>query len=418
VSLFASTGASAATDDGVSPVDVKPGDERLIVDPSSRDSGISREVFEGIAAIRDYGPKVHPEVYTGISTNDPESVDILVIYLTSADPAVQEEFAVASGVPREKLKFGLSSRTEIGFAELNAQFPNDRAELAANGIDIQGWGVGAGHVEEVYVKTSDEGIAQLKQRYGDDITYIRDWDPAMFQDAGRVDDNPEWYGGNFLDVDGGGGCTNSFPLRWIGHTNQYILTAGHCGQNSQWVRNRAKSPINIGTGTVIGQIAAQTYNPNGYDAALIVADGSRGIWTGSSAAPNGVITVQAVSDTWDGAPACLSGAYDGESCAWRMRGTPTCFPWTSPTNNWCNLQRMENIASNGVQTAGQGDSGGPVYASINGVVYGFGMLKGVGYSTICSNWNTQFQGSRSCGKWAYIHRLSGIMNQWNLELDP
>ncbi len=375
-SLWSPQAAVSADEKNTSgPVDVKTGDASLAVPAASRDVGISREVLNGINAIRDYGPRVHPEVYTGVSTNDPASIDILVIYLTTTDSNVQSEFAKASGVPDSKLRFAVGSRTETGFAERNIQFARDRETLLSSGIDLRGWGVGAGHLPEVYVRATDEGIATLTERYGKDIGFIRDWDESMFQNMGsRIDDNSQWYGGDFLDIAG------------------------------------------AGVGATIGYIGSQSYNPNGYDAALIVADGSRGIWTVSSAAPSGVITVQAVLDPWDGAPACTSGAYEGEWCNWRFSGSPTCFPWpSSPTGQWCNLQKMINPS---MQAVGPGDSGGPVYASIGGTVYGFAIIKGANSSVVCSNWSVQFQNTRKCENTGYVNRLSGIMSQWNLELDP
>lgn len=173
--------------------------------------------------------------------------------------------------------------------------------------------------------------------------------------------------------------------------------------------------MNIGTGQLIGSMTNRTYNPNGYDAALIAANGLRSIWTGSSTAPSGVITVGAVLDPWDGAPACSSGAYEGEYCGWKFAGQPSCYPWDSGgTGYWCNLQKMTNSKT---QAAGEGASGGPVYASINGVVYGWGIIKGTNKTYVCSNWNSYFSGSRMCSGTAYVHRLSAVLNQWSLQLD-
>ncbi len=62
-------------------------------------------------------------------------------------------------------------------------------------------------------------------------------------------------------------------------------------------------------------------------------------------------------------------------------------------------------------------AGGPVYASINGVVYGWGIIKGTNKTYVCSNWNSYFSGSRMCSGTAYVHRLSAVLNQWSLQLD-
>ena len=243
--------AIAEEDDPVTTTEgVKTGDEKLAVDPKVQNSGISPEVFAGIAAIREFGPSAHPDVYAGIATNDPESNDLLVIYLTTDDPGIQEEFRKASEVPPEKLRFEKSLRTESEFQALNERIGSDYNSLREAGIAISGWGVGSGFVEEVYIDQSvetslsrNEAASAISERYGEGIRLV--YDAPVGGDAGRTNDSSPWYGGNFI-ANGGTGCTNSFAVRWIGHTNRYLLTAGHCGSLTQSFYNKIAPPVNIG----------------------------------------------------------------------------------------------------------------------------------------------------------------------------
>ncbi|MFT3942366.1 MAG: hypothetical protein QM705_00880 [Ancrocorticia sp.] len=148
-------------------------------DPAVNNSGISPEVLDGVQAMREFGPSAHPDVYTGIATNDSESIDLLVIYLTTDDPAIQDEFRAASGVPSDKLRFEKSLRTESELQTLTELISADQGSLREAGIAVSGWGVGSGFVPEIYVDEAadsplsrDEAAALIADRYGEGIQLV------------------------------------------------------------------------------------------------------------------------------------------------------------------------------------------------------------------------------------------------------
>ena len=78
-----------------------------------RDMGlISGEFVAGLEAVREFGPRVHPEVYTGVGGGVPGDPDVLRILLTDRDPALEAEFLAVSGLPAEKVAFFTSLRSE------------------------------------------------------------------------------------------------------------------------------------------------------------------------------------------------------------------------------------------------------------------------------------------------------------------
>ncbi len=104
-----------------------------VLDPAEHGTGnpevdmglISAEFVAGLQAIREYGPRVHPDVYTGIGGGIPGDPDVLRIYITDRSPEMEQAFLAASGLPAEKVAFYTSLRSEKDALALQQRIMDD-----------------------------------------------------------------------------------------------------------------------------------------------------------------------------------------------------------------------------------------------------------------------------------------------------
>ncbi|MFB2584660.1 hypothetical protein [Herbiconiux liukaitaii] len=145
-------------------------------DPERDMSLISAEFVAGLEAVREFGPRVHPDVYTGVGGGIPGDPDVLRILITDRDPAIEAEFLAASGLPAEKVAFFTSVRSERDALALQNRIM----------ADFQSGAISSAEVPEVATFGPDEDglvvigmtghdpaqIDLLWQRYG---PYVRFW---------------------------------------------------------------------------------------------------------------------------------------------------------------------------------------------------------------------------------------------------
>ncbi|GAB3129159.1 chymotrypsin family serine protease [Glaciibacter psychrotolerans] len=371
--------------------------------------------------IRDIGPQVFPDKYGGMATGKNDDQDVLAIYLTRIDEGDLSKVSDLLAVPPDKIDLRLGHLTSVQAEATFAKIGSDIANGALTGT------VSVGITQDISIllKVSDqnsERVSSLQRQYGVGVEVEYG---AAIEDQGanaRWSDNPEWYGGDFITDRSSRGCTSSFPVKWNTNGNKYILTAGHCFGLTASVYNYATSPISHGINSFIGGVTNRSFANNAPDAELISADGSRSMWTGATNG-TGLIEINAFSNPWAGMPLCISGAYDGEYCGFTASevNTNAYISYGSVTHLVLNLTTIMNGND---QSIGPGDSGGPAYATINGVTYGLGIItsvrnNGTNSTVTCSNWSTQFasSGGRGCNNWGRITNIGPIMSMWNLSLD-
>jgi hypothetical protein len=165
----------------------------------------------------------------------------------------------------------------------------------------------------------------------------------------RVDDAPAFWGGaRTTNGRTGGGCSTGFAIASRATGQRSILTAGHCALNGDIIYTGTRR---YAFGTATDRFAAQDTLRIPANTAGRVYDG--GVGVGEFSKP-----VAGAVDTFPGLWLCTSGSYSGARCNIVTRGV----------NEWINtdvgpmgpLSRAEEV--NRQSAAGQGDSGGPVFA--------------------------------------------------------
>lgn len=390
-------------------------------------TALSAEVVDGILKLRDEGPKAFPEIYGDIASGVPGDVDVLVVYLTELNSDVEKQVIDLAGVSAEKVAFKKAAMTRLQAEALDEQFNADAQELIAEGFPLQSWGIGDGvtyHVEvEASASRGEAAVSSLQvglsEKYGPDIVVdSAPGDPRLL--SSRANDNVQWYGGDFLNANRGtatqrtfASCTSGFPLTWPATGNKYILTAGHCYVTGEQVYNGIGNVAGGWSTNLVGGVTNRSWNIGYPDAELIAADGSRAMWTGSSAAPTGTVTINTLVNPWRGMPLCVDGAYEGEFC-----GMTVGDPDHTVQAGGNSIAHQATLTSSNTQAVGDGDSGGPVYATIQGTTYGVGIISSTpdGFYP-CTNWSVQI-GGRVCGPTVYIQNIGPVLSMWNLVLDP
>jgi hypothetical protein len=344
---------------------------------------------------------------------------VLIVYLTRPGGHEEQQVREFTGLPVEKIWIREAAMTSGEAKSLEARFSADAAGLITSGIAVQGWGVGEGVVLEVEVlSTGDvsEDHAQeveLLAQYGPHVRVVHAAEEPRLL-AGRAHDASQWRGGSFLNSvrDGSNvACTSGVALTWPRTGNKYLLTAGHCYRLGERVYNGIGNVAGGWNSNVVGTVTNRSFNIGYPDAALIQADARPEVWTGSSAAPSGTRAIDTLTDPWRNMPLCIDGAYEGEYC-----GMTVINPDRAVTTGGVTFAHQAELTSSNLQAAGDGDSGGPAYATIYGVTYGVGIISSAMTVEPCRSWSAQI-GGRQCGSTVFTQNILPVLGQWNVVLD-
>ncbi|MCS5713997.1 hypothetical protein NVV95_05465 [Herbiconiux sp. CPCC 205716] len=180
-----STGAPSAPQT-TSPSDAEPpfvvpyvGD----YDPADYGSGdveddmamIGPELVAGMQAIRGYAPGRYPEVYTGLASGTRGDPNVLRIYLTELDPAIENDLVGVSGMKRDQVLF---EQSYVSARDAQAAADAVTADVDAgdlDGIDLVGWGSGVDGLLELSLEGHEQTqIDALLDRYGPAVRILTD----------------------------------------------------------------------------------------------------------------------------------------------------------------------------------------------------------------------------------------------------
>jgi hypothetical protein len=248
--------------------------------------------------------------------------------------------------------------------------------------------------------------------YGADLTY-------------RDNDSSPWNGGDFIyhksDSEGtASNCSAGIPVHDTSSGAEYVLTAAHCfwsyGGDGTQVRNGYvdESFNSEGSTTIIGTVAhsSDPNNNDTYDSALISASSSVVDFDcGWDCA--GRNTQEGPKANHTGDPACTSGAFEGQHCSITIKnpGEDICVP-----GGECTADTTEGVGS-GDAIAGEGDSGGPVYAydPNNDDLQPLGMIdQGKPGDEISCPSGSPNASERTCYTTIYWIDIAGIDSHWGV----
>lgn len=218
----------------------------------------------------------------------------------------------------------------------------------------------------------------------------------------RRDDEAPWHaGGAMASKDGTDYCSTGFSVvTEAGH--QRIVSAAHCNEG-------IGSLIRDGSGERLGTV---TNRATSLDAQLIDPLGSPGTaafggpWDATHANPRYTFPVGGVQRPAVGQTICSSGAVTGEHCA-TIRATDIAW---SCGNQTCHGFRASR--DDGGVVVGGGDSGGPMYAVIDGKAYARGMIDGGSNRRSCGETSVSTQ----CFSYVYGIPMVDILDHWNVRI--
>lgn len=203
------------------------------------------------------------------------------------------------------------------------------------------------------------GLAQPSQCALMPVSRQRDWCP--------------YSGGAKFTIEGGR-CTTGWSVRFSyppGGSEQYQLTAGHCGSDGQTAEN--------GAGAVMGTVEGDN---DSRDIMLIKTPSVPTIFSGDWRS-NTLKSVRGTTGNYVGAYVCTSGAMSGQHCGLRVEATNQRINLeTGPGESHVVSPIVFAVSVDGSVAVAEGDSGGPVASQASSVpAIGFGLPYGVGTIT-------------------------------------
>jgi hypothetical protein len=125
--------------------------------------------------VRDYAPQVYPELYTTVGSGTRGDPDVLRVYLTALDPAVEADLLAVAKLPTEKVLFLQSQHTEADANSLLAEITLRAETLEAEGVALASWGMAIGGDVQVGIFGHDPAqIQTLWNELGTGITIVVD----------------------------------------------------------------------------------------------------------------------------------------------------------------------------------------------------------------------------------------------------
>jgi hypothetical protein len=221
----------------------------------------------------------------------------------------------------------------------------------------------------------------------------------------RRDDGAPWHaGGAMATRDGTDYCSTGFSVI-TGAGHHRIVSAAHCNEG-------VGSVVRDGAGERLGTVTNQTAS---LDAELIDPVGRPktakatfgGPWNASRMNPRYTFPVGGVQRPAVGQTICGSGAVTGEHCA-TIRATDIAWSCGDKTCHGFRASRDD-----GGVVVGGGDSGGPMYAVIDGKAYARGMIDGGSNRRSCGDTSVSTQ----CFSYVYGIPMVDILDHWDARID-
>jgi hypothetical protein len=214
-----------------------------------------------------------------------------------------------------------------------------------------------------------------------DVTY----GPAVVAATRDVFPNPQYFIGAYMNDNMGNGCSTGYRVTRLSDSVAGMVSAEHCGNHTGAVPWYYSSwGFNLGT----YQGSAWPGGANIPDLAFWTGAGVDqlvpGILLGNNTVPgSAVYAVKGAAASIVGSIVCYSGAYSGTVCNNPVTATNVTVCYSG--GGGCYYRLDETLQSSGIPAAGNGDSGGPVYAALAGQVYAAGIISGMrNASTSCT----------------------------------
>ena len=189
----------------------------------------------------------------------------------------------------------------------------------------------------------------LTKAYGPNVT-VSATTTAPLTQYNRYDDYSPFWGGDeiYRNVTGGEViCTGGFSIKGNSSGNDFMLTAGHCGNGSTWYADGSNATMgNVSTGGLY-------YTNGGYDFETISTSDQGYVWVNSS----GYHNIEGVDIPAINTDMTFDGSITGEVPNVPVVANNSCAYF----GTWETCDLVEGEAAAGTTVTQAGDSGGPAY---------------------------------------------------------
>jgi hypothetical protein len=346
--------------------------------------------------------------YAGVSV-DYDSASVVVSWKGEAPPAVSALRERAADGATIDVRPAALSQAELRAASTRlldsqrAQHGPDAVLAAFPTADYAGL---IAEVRRDSAAARTPGLAQRLERVaGVPVRLTMVEDHVRSTAASRRNDEAPWHaGGAMASRDGTDYCTTGFSVI-TGAGHHRIVSAAHCNEG-------VGSVVRDGAGERLGTVTNRTTD---LDAQLIDPVGSPetakatfgGPWNASQVNSRYRFPVAGVQRPAVGQTVCSSGAVTGEHCS-TIRATDIAWSCGDKTCHGFRASR-----SDGGVVVGGGDSGGPMYAVIDGKAYARGMIDGGSNRRSCGSTSVSTQ----CFSYVYGIPMVDILDHWNARIE-
>jgi len=360
-------GAVAASKPGTSPSTLPSNNSPLDAAASALDDNLSHSATTDYAGLNvsanENGIVIHVVGQTSTSPQSTvPSVGNIVQSTLASLPAIER-------VPASNISYVPATISMATMLSEQQSVTNNISVLDTKGVDVTMWGPDVlNDTLDVHVyKSVSEATSDIAAVLGsENFTLIQDSQPM--QPANKTTDNTPWWGGDLLNVPGGGTCTSGFSMvNSSGAT--YNSTAGHCG---------------YGTYTQNGQ-------GYGVSVSIYYCNGCNGDTQLVSTYPNtsapyvftGLWAYEAVGTQTGTLQIGFNSCFDGYVTTSHNNWQVPCAPITGINQNiqyqngWI-IHKLAVTNKDGSWLAALGDSGGPVYNYNASSLNAQGMIDAVG----------------------------------------
>lgn len=217
-------------------------------------------------------------------------------------------------------------------------------------------------------------------------------------------------------------CTTGFRITNLVTGQPGMLSAEHCGRDyvgNSWHYSTLDSAESL-MGTYSGMLTDAAAAPFATDTGLWegTAEGKfyPAVWAGDENDASVLYAIRGAVVPVVGNAVCYSGAFSGNVCdnTVTSTGALVCYSITQ-----CYINQTYTSQDNDIPAAGNGDSGGPVYAAVNGEVYAAGVISGVEFGgDDCTG--QPADSDRVCSATAIFSPLSNALSDtdWGLNYVP
>jgi hypothetical protein len=374
--------------------------------------------------IDQFGRAKYPVVYGGVYEVD--NATKIAVYLTSLDESTEAAFARLA--PAGIVTFAETRRSLASLELIHETVLQHAMDFQKQGIDLVDFWPDIQSGQEILriVGLTNWESTKVLSTIDLDGMRLEGASHGVAATASRDNDTSPYNGGDAIATHNPeSGCSSGFGIS-VG-SDKKLLTAGHCSPVGAVVTNdHCEFPndvetCDIGSDANMGTIERRSAGQNSLDTELIdVGQSSDLIWRGQTTPISA--TVYGYTNNPGGSYVCNSGAYSYEVCNIQVQSGNHCIyllynEGTNPPVYYYSCHQTYGLNPAGNVANQEGDSGGPIYRFVGGILYATGTVSAQfgpdGTEVDC----VYFTAHNHCSDDIYFLPISVSLQEWGATLN-